>query len=353
MRGQPVATIVTVDILIILTLARSGEDGRPQRDKAGALGTFMRRRFAIKPEGGKAQKRNRAIDEIEHHIGRAERLAEVEILPARLAPIDAAGADAVTRLHDARLNLLLGAGEVFRTGSLKPENRLFVIAHGEDGAQLIPARAFAAEEIIDQREHDVPLALIGILRLVDQDVVEMPIKLVADPVCRRRIAKQVGGLADQVGKIEQPFAGLARLPPERERPPDFERGGDDFGGGNQRAPDFDFLNRGGNRLLIVDEIKVSLARLLKGEARHAIRPEQRAPKPRSGGNPVRPVQLQPFAHEAKALGRRRRAPRFKRGNHRQQMVVRKNIRMQRFVRPIRASISGHPQGLSHPRIHRG
>src|SRR3546814_10445461 len=65
---------------------------------------------------------------------------------------------------------------------------IFVIADGEDGAMAglfilaAAASAFAGEIFEREGAHDVPLPLIGVLRLVDEDVIGRLVELVAPPV---------------------------------------------------------------------------------------------------------------------------------------------------------------------------
>jgi len=60
------------------------------------------------------------------------------------------------------------------------------------------------------------LRSIGILRLVDENMIEAPIQLVADPVCLRLVAEQICCAADLVVEIDQPFALLGLVPRKSE-----------------------------------------------------------------------------------------------------------------------------------------
>ena len=64
---------------------------------------------------------------------------------------------------------------------------------------------------------------VGVLRLVDQDVVELAVELVADPLRQALVAEQCGGAADLVVEVDQPFALLGRVPRQREATPDGQR----------------------------------------------------------------------------------------------------------------------------------
>jgi hypothetical protein len=43
-------------------------------------------------------------------------------------------------------------------------------------------RSFAGEELLGQATHDAPLARTGVLRLVDQDVIDALVELVLHPL---------------------------------------------------------------------------------------------------------------------------------------------------------------------------
>src|SRR3546814_17309543 len=64
-------------------------------------------------------------------------------------------------------------------GALEAEDRLLEGADRENGT-ADAARAFAGKEFLRQRGHDVPLIGIGVLCLVDQDVIESPVELEQD-----------------------------------------------------------------------------------------------------------------------------------------------------------------------------
>src|SRR5690606_1963141 len=107
-----------------------------------------------------------------------------------------------------RLHPLERLFEILRAGALEAEDRLLVVADDEDRADAAAMRALAAEEIVDQREDDVPLRAVGVLRLVDQYVIEAPVELVADPIGNALAGQQAGREADLVVEIDQPFALL-------------------------------------------------------------------------------------------------------------------------------------------------
>ena len=84
------------------------------------------------------------------------------------------------RRCDLRCEVLAHRLEGGRIGALETEDRLLGIADREDRANDLPG-TFAREELLGQRGYDPPLIGVGILRLVDKDVVEALVELVEDP----------------------------------------------------------------------------------------------------------------------------------------------------------------------------
>ena len=72
-----------------------------------------------------------------------------------------------------------------RRCALKREDRLLLVADREDGALDAAAGAGAGREIFGDVRDDLPLSWAGVLRLVDQDVVDALIELVVNPARRR------------------------------------------------------------------------------------------------------------------------------------------------------------------------
>ena len=68
-----------------------------------------------------------------------------------------------------------------RASSLKTEYRLLEIADREQGPMPLGVHAHTGKKLAGQRPDDIPLREIGILRLVDQDMVGALVELVADP----------------------------------------------------------------------------------------------------------------------------------------------------------------------------
>ena len=99
--------------------------------------------------------------------------------------------------------------EFARSRALEREDRLFLVAHGENRA-LEEARAGAGEKFAREAPDDLPLLRARVLRFVDQHVIDALIELVVHPG-RPLLAEQRQGLFDQVVVIEVSAPVLRRL----------------------------------------------------------------------------------------------------------------------------------------------
>ena len=102
------------------------------------------------------------------------------------------------------------AQEGLRVGALKAVDRLLGVADREDRAGAV-ARALAGEEFLGERRDDLPLFGVGVLRLVDQDVVETAVELEEHPGRDSRASQQVERRQHQIVVIEralEPLAGV-------------------------------------------------------------------------------------------------------------------------------------------------
>ena len=99
--------------------------------------------------------------------------------------------------------------EFTRGRALEGENRLLLVTDRENGARH-GARAGAGEKFACEPPDDFPLLRAGVLRLVDQDVVDALVELVMHPG-RPLSAEQHQRLIDQVVVIEHTAPVLRRL----------------------------------------------------------------------------------------------------------------------------------------------
>src|SRR3546814_6932195 len=78
------------------------------------------------------------------------------------------------------------------------------------GLFILPAAASAFAGEIFEREgaHDVPLPLIGVLRLVDEDVIGRLVELVAHPVAHSVREEQRLGMGDEIVEIDHALGAL-------------------------------------------------------------------------------------------------------------------------------------------------
>ena len=96
------------------------------------------------------------------------------------------------RLHPV---LALERGHVAHLGAAEGVDALVVVAHGEEGAP----------ELGRPGEHLQPgvLQLVGVLELVDQDVAEAPLVVLAQAVV---VAQQLVGAQHELGEIDHALA---------------------------------------------------------------------------------------------------------------------------------------------------
>jgi len=95
--------------------------------------------------------------------------------------------------------------------------------------------AHAGEEIAGQRIDDPPLRGIGVLRLVDEDMIETAIELVADPVGELRSPSSSAARRILVVEIDEPRAAWPRPRPARKPRPSRQRRDEPIGSANRLA----------------------------------------------------------------------------------------------------------------------
>src|SRR5258708_19898025 len=87
--------------------------------------------------------------------------------------------------------------ELARRGALERKDRLLLVADREDRAGDAVARAFAGSEFGDDMRNDIPLPGAGVLRLVDQHMIDAAVELVMHPT-RRHAFHHLTRLVDQI-----------------------------------------------------------------------------------------------------------------------------------------------------------
>lgn len=108
------------------------------------------------------------IDRLQDRLGRAERNIKRQLQPGLVSIVD------------ALLKMLPHCQKGVRVGALKAEDRLLHVANGEHGADR-GACALAGKKFLGQGGYDGPLLGIGVLCLVDQNVIEPAIELEQHP----------------------------------------------------------------------------------------------------------------------------------------------------------------------------
>ncbi len=102
----------------------------------------------------------------------------------------------------AARNAWVSMRELLGRGALEREDRLLRVADGEQGAAR-RAGAPADEELAGQGAKDVPLLGRGVLRLVEQDMVDAAVELVEHPGRIGFLGEQRMGAVDQVGEVQR------------------------------------------------------------------------------------------------------------------------------------------------------
>src|SRR3546814_2898910 len=85
---------------------------------------------------------------------------------------------------------------------------LFAIADGEEGADALGIVGRTREKLLGEREDNAPLAHIGVLRLVDEDVVGALVELEAHPFAEVADAQQRPRERDEIVEIGEPRLAL-------------------------------------------------------------------------------------------------------------------------------------------------
>src|SRR3569833_2221664 len=102
----------------------------------------------------------------------------------------------------------LRGGEELRLGAAEAINRLLAVAH-----QKAAARAFALgrRQLLQRRKLEMPLRRMGILRLVDQEVIYTLVELVLHPQRMVAVMHESIGLPLQIGEFVLAPLGLYAL----------------------------------------------------------------------------------------------------------------------------------------------
>src|SRR5476651_1865526 len=116
------------------------------------------------------------IDRIEHIRARAERMFKLAVDELTLA------------LAIGAFEMPPHLGKLQWRRALEREDRLLLVAHREDRALDEIARARAGGEFAYQPRDDLPLLGTGVLRFVDQHVIDAAIEFVMHP--RRRCGRK-------------------------------------------------------------------------------------------------------------------------------------------------------------------
>src|SRR6478672_1872859 len=116
--------------------------------------------------------------------------------------------------------------EAARVGPLEPVDRLLEIADHEERPVPFLALAGPAEELVDEPTDDLPLCGVGVLRLVDQHMVDLAIQLVPDPVAHSGLRKEPLRPPYEIVEIGDPGTAFRVRIGSSESLPGAEAGGD-------------------------------------------------------------------------------------------------------------------------------
>ena len=323
----------------------------PQTHQSGFATARVRIAALIEPEPLMADRIDRPIHETEH------------LLVGAIAPAEAVFLQSANIGRAARIAGRIGGGihlvaeeiarlpEVFRAGPLEAEDRLLVIAHGKDRAHRLAARARTVEIIVGQCLHDRPLRRVGILRFIDEDVIEAAVELVTDPVGHRAVGQERGGAGDEIVEIDQPFAFLRPVPGKREGASRFELRAEECRQFEQcRA--FAHLGHGfGHPFLVARKVRIDFFR--PGHlARGAIGLEQCPGKPVDRGKPGLRIARQPAFEKIGAGLARLCRPAAAGGQAGAQAGAGKRRVRTCVCNPCGIGIGGEAQQAKHARLHR-
>ena len=226
----------------------------------------------------------RCVDDIEERRGRAEAAVQRQV------------AEGLFRRLCQGEEFGPGIGVIVRAGALEAEDRLLEVADGEQGPVAIGIGAEPGKKLAGQRADNVPLREIGILRLVDQDVIGALVELVADPGRHIAFLQQPGGHPDHVVKVDHAVQPLGVAVAIVEGAASFQGTGKKVGIFEKRrlfeqavAP---FEQRSGDEIIVRQSLQQALGRLRR-RAGGLGRPGEM--DVRQGSGPLLGFQVQPEA----------------------------------------------------------
>ena len=86
---------------------------------------------------------------------------------------------------------------------MEPVYGLFKVAHGKQSAYLVGLHAHTTVKITRERTNNLPLRGVGVLRLIDQYVIDLPIVLKSHPICHLAMLQQRRRAPDHVIEIDR------------------------------------------------------------------------------------------------------------------------------------------------------
>ena len=209
---EPVGVGDPAFLAVGVLIGRFGDERGPEFDPAGPGGIDRAVRIGTvgQPHFGIPDFADHGVDRVEDGGSGAE------------AGVDRQVAEFAGKARAARIGLILSldqqlrpgansvahAVEFARVGALKTEDRLLEIADHEQRAPALLGLARPGEKLGGERLDDRPLVGVGVLRLVDEDMVGAAVELVADPFAHPGLVEQRAGPADQIVEISHPGGAL-------------------------------------------------------------------------------------------------------------------------------------------------
>src|SRR3954454_13781130 len=139
------------------------------------------------------------IDDVEDRLRRAEARGDREV--AKLTRPLFVGEERVLALAEGIRALFERLSRLPKTlgiGALETIDRLLEISDHEERTEPLFDLAGTAEELFDQPLDNLTLRGVGVLGLVHQVMVDLPVELVADPVAHSGQRQQPAGPVDEV-----------------------------------------------------------------------------------------------------------------------------------------------------------
>ncbi len=194
MIGQPVPRVgdlvFTLDLVIVRVAARDRRREEQHLARMAMRGTMMLG-WSRQANGAMTDLGKRRVDDVENRRHGPEAQGQRQFI------------DDMTRARRTRLKAVQRFDEGLRAGALESEDRLPGVTDDEERARrAVVLVRLGLEIVLDDGLDEVPLSLVGVLRLVDQHMVDALVELVADPFGYALGLEKRTRAADQIVEID-------------------------------------------------------------------------------------------------------------------------------------------------------